>query len=47
EKGTQRGVLDDMQTREELYDAIHYYDYEKLDENIAKTVLPEIVKEHR
>ena len=41
EKGTQKGVLDDMQTREELYDAIQYYDYEKLDENIAKTVLPE------
>jgi len=47
EKGTQKGVLDDMQTREELYDAIQYYDYEKLDENIAKTVLPEIGKEHR
>ncbi|NUJ17570.1 methylisocitrate lyase [Bacillus glycinifermentans] len=47
EKGTQKGVLNDLQTREELYDAIHYYDYEKLDETIAKTVLPEIGKENR
>ncbi|ASB86845.1 methylisocitrate lyase [Bacillus sonorensis] len=47
EKGTQKGVLKDMQTREELYDAIHYYDYEQLDESIAKTVLPEIGKESR
>ncbi|MFN2744752.1 MULTISPECIES: methylisocitrate lyase [Bacillus] len=47
EKGTQKGALKDMQTREELYDAIHYYDYEKMDENIAKTILPEIGKENR
>lgn len=32
-KGTQRDVLDMMQTREELYDFLNYYDYErKLDE---------------
>ncbi|KAA6451161.1 methylisocitrate lyase [Bacillus swezeyi] len=47
EKGTQKDVLQDMQTREELYDAIHYYDYEKMDENISKTILPEIGKEKR
>ncbi|MED1740444.1 methylisocitrate lyase [Bacillus swezeyi] len=47
EKGTQKDVLQDMQTREELYDAIHYYDYEKMDQNIAKTILPEIGKEKR
>ena len=33
EKGTQRGVLDLMQTREELYEVLRYHDYEqKLDE---------------
>ncbi|MRH41683.1 methylisocitrate lyase [Aquibacillus halophilus] len=41
EKGTQKGVLDDMQTRSELYETISYYDYEELDEKIARTVLPE------
>ncbi len=31
--GTQKNVLDTMQTREELYQSINYYDYErKLDE---------------
>ncbi len=35
--GTQRIVLDDMQTRQELYDLIHYFSYEsKLDELFAK-----------
>ncbi|MBM3656139.1 MAG: methylisocitrate lyase [Actinobacteria bacterium] len=28
-EGTQRSVLGDMQTREELYDRINYYEYEK------------------
>jgi methylisocitrate lyase len=28
-EGTQRGVTDLMQTREELYEILHYYDYEK------------------
>lgn len=37
--GTQQGMLDDMQTRKELYDLIRYYEYEELDANIAKTVL--------
>ncbi|MDF2715089.1 MAG: methylisocitrate lyase [Paenibacillus sp.] len=40
EKGTQAGALDRMLTRRELYEAIRYYDYEKLDDSIAATVLP-------
>lgn len=39
--GTQIQSLDNMQTRKELYDTIRYYDYERLDGKIAKTVLPE------
>ncbi len=39
-KGTQKDILEDMQTREELYETILYYDYEDLDKAIAKTVLP-------
>ena len=36
EQGTQRGVVDAMQTRDELYDLIGYHDYEdKLDELFA------------
>lgn len=30
-----------MQSRKELYDVIHYYDFEALDQTIAKTVLPD------
>lgn len=40
EKGTQKDVLHMMQTRQELYDEIGLHDYEALDEQIAKTVLP-------
>lgn len=39
--GTQKDALQDMQTRQELYELIGYADYEELDENIAKTVLNE------
>jgi methylisocitrate lyase len=36
-KGTQKGLLSEMQTREELYDIIGYHDYEKkLDELFAR-----------
>jgi methylisocitrate lyase len=36
-EGTQRGVLDRMQTRAELYDVLGYHDYErKLDELFAR-----------
>lgn len=40
--GTQLNSLSKMQSRKELYDIINYYDYEKLDEKIANTVLPEV-----
>lgn len=45
DKGTQQSRLDDMQTREELYDTIRYFDYEALDEHISKTTLPQIGKD--
>jgi methylisocitrate lyase len=36
-EGTQKGVVDKMQTREELYDVLRYHDYErKLDQLFAK-----------
>ena len=38
EEGTQASWLDKMLTRKELYELIGYYDYEKLDYEIAKTV---------
>lgn len=41
-EGTQAGSLDEMQTRQQLYETIRYYDYEELDSNIARTVLPTI-----
>jgi methylisocitrate lyase len=40
QSGTQVGSLDHMMTRQELYNAIRYDDYEELDGKIAKTVLP-------
>ncbi|MDF2722416.1 MAG: 2-methylisocitrate lyase, partial [Paenibacillus sp.] len=40
EKGTQVDCLEQMLTREQLYDLIRYYDYEALDATIARTVLP-------
>lgn len=46
EKGTQQGMLEDMQTRKELYETIHYDEYEEMDQHLAKTILPEIGKEH-
>jgi methylisocitrate lyase len=38
EEGTQASWLDKMLTRKELYELIGYYDYEKLDYEIAKAV---------
>ncbi len=38
EEGTQAAWLSKMFTRKELYELIRYYDYEKLDSEIAKTV---------
>ncbi len=38
--GTQ-AMLDEMQTRKELYDSIGYHDYEALDQSIIATITPE------
>ncbi len=41
ENGTQRGVLETMQSREELYGFLGYYDYErKLDQLFGKEIKP-------
>lgn len=40
-EGSQKDGLEDMQTRKELYETISYYDFEALDNHIAKTVLEE------
>ncbi|GGH75594.1 methylisocitrate lyase [Pullulanibacillus pueri] len=42
QRDTQEGCLQDMQTREELYQTIKHYDYEGLDQHIEKTVLNDI-----
>ncbi|MBI4529938.1 MAG: methylisocitrate lyase [Candidatus Latescibacteria bacterium] len=34
--GTQAGLLNRMQTRQELYELIHYSDYEQLDRRVAR-----------
>ncbi|WP_440706179.1 methylisocitrate lyase [Heyndrickxia oleronia] len=39
--GTQRNSINAMQTRKDLYDTIQYFDFEKLDEKIAQTILSE------
>ena len=44
EKGTQKDLLEKMQTRQELYDVLLYDKYEDLDENIAKTNMDELYK---
>lgn len=42
--GSVKAVLDDMQTRTELYDLIGLRDYEALDDSIVGTVLPAVAK---
>ena len=39
EQGSQKKGLEDMQTRSELYETISYYEFEGLDQEIAKTLL--------
>ena len=39
--GSQRALLDRMQTRAELYETIGYHDYEALDASIVETVVPQ------
>jgi methylisocitrate lyase len=34
-------MLDRMQTRAQLYEAIGYHDYEALDASLTKTIIPE------
>jgi methylisocitrate lyase len=41
QKGDASGFLPQMMTRAELYDRIGYFDYETLDQQITRTVLPE------
>lgn len=38
--GTQKEAIEDMQTRNELYETISYYKFEDLDSELAKTILP-------
>lgn len=40
EKGTQKSVLDKLQTRKELYEILKLHEYEEMDSKIARTVLP-------
>lgn len=40
EKGTQKSVLDKLQTRKELYSILNLNEYEKMDSKIARTMLP-------
>jgi methylisocitrate lyase len=39
-EGGASSVLDQMQTRAELYETIGYYDYESLDSSIARSIVP-------
>jgi methylisocitrate lyase len=38
--GSQVAMLDRMQTRSELYEAIGYAEYESLDGSIARSIVP-------
>lgn len=40
EKGTQKSVLDKLQTRKDLYEILKLHEYEEMDSKIARTVLP-------
>ena len=44
QKGTQKDLLGNMQTRQELYDTLLYDAYEDLDESIAKTNMGELIE---
>jgi methylisocitrate lyase len=39
--GGAQNMLDQMQTRSELYDLIGYHDYEALDSSIVETIVPQ------
>jgi methylisocitrate lyase len=40
DNGGCEALIDKMTSRADLYDTIGYYDYETLDEGIARTVVP-------
>jgi methylisocitrate lyase len=44
DSGSQKDALESMQSRRDLYDTIGYFQYENLDDNIAKTNLGKITK---
>lgn len=44
ETGTQKRFVDNMQTREELYETLLYDSYEDLDDTISKTNLDDLIK---
>ncbi len=46
ERGTQVDLLNQMQTRKELYELIRYWDYESLDADIAQSILPTTPDNH-
>ncbi len=41
EHGGCEALMDKMTSRADLYDTLGYYDYEALDESIAKSIVPE------
>jgi len=45
--GGTMNMVEQMQTRAELYATIGYHDYEALDESIITTVIPEAMPQHR
>jgi methylisocitrate lyase len=47
EKGTAEAMVDRMQTRAELYDAIGYRDYERLDASVAVSVVSPDLRKRR
>jgi len=40
--GTTKAMVDEMQTRAELYATIRLYDYEALDASIVETIVPKV-----
>ncbi|AKG74870.1 methylisocitrate lyase [Salinicoccus halodurans] len=47
EAGTQKPVLDKLQTRKELYEILRLHEYEDMDSKIDRTVLPDEQEENR
>ncbi|MEZ2458222.1 methylisocitrate lyase [Salinicoccus roseus] len=44
-EGTQKSMLDKMQTRKELYEILRLHEYENMDSKIDRTVLPDDLEE--